>query len=241
MLFKRKTSLKYLMIPKMLRHGLNMVLTKQEQVNSFNKLSNTGQIPKKPKISCQLLKLSHQARKENQSSMSLKQLVILLKITVSLVNKKGNIMPTSTTKISAKSVIISSKLDITLKTSKELNKDKPYHIYLRNLWIPHWVNNSKLTVVTSLIQKQFKMLDGLLNTPTTQLLKKVTSSIPQKNWKKLCKVKDSTSTSKKIPPWWTCKNSSKSLNFLKNGKVWSLEELRRKYLRPMFDLWIFKN
>jgi len=133
MLFKRKTSLKYLMIPKMLRHGLNMVLTKQEQVNSFNKLSNTGQIPKKPKISCQLLKLSHQARKENQSSMSLKQLVMLLKLTVSLVQTNRVIMPTSTTNNSAKSVIISSKLDITLTTSKELIMEKPYHIYLRNL------------------------------------------------------------------------------------------------------------
>ena len=173
--------------------------------------------------------------------MSLKQLVMLLKLTVSLVQTNRVIMPTSTTNNSAKSVIISSKLDITLTTSKELNKDKPYHIYLRNLWIPHWVINSKLMVVTSLNQKQFKMLDGLLNMPMTQPLKKVTSSILQKNLKKLCKVKDSTSTSKRILPWWTCKNLSKSLNFLKNGKVWSPEELRRKYLRPMFDLWIFKN
>jgi hypothetical protein len=51
---------------------------------------------------------------------------------------------------------------------------KPYYIYLRNHLKPQKVNNSKDLVVTSLSQIQFKLQDGMLNEPSTPLLKRVT-------------------------------------------------------------------
>ena len=173
--------------------------------------------------------------------MSLKQLVTLLKLMVFLVRKMVIIMLTLITNNLLKLVIMLSKLNITIMLSMKQIMDKPYHIYMRNLWKLQREINSKHKLINSLSQMQFKLLDGMPNTLSTPLLKEVTCSMSQKVWNTIYKLKDSTSTSKKNPPWWICKNSSKSLNFLKNGKVWSLKELRRNYLRPMFDLWISKN
>ena len=65
--------------------------------------------------------------------MNLKQLVILLKLTVFLKRKKVIIMPTLIINNLDKLVIILSKLDITMMLSKELIMVQPYHIYLMNL------------------------------------------------------------------------------------------------------------
>ena len=173
--------------------------------------------------------------------MNLKQLVMLLKLTVFLVRKKVIIMPTLIIKTLHKLVIILSKLDITMMLSKELIMVQLYHIYLMNLWKPQRVLNSKDLLVTSLSQMQFKLLDSTLNMPSTPQLRRVTCSMSQRVWNKICKEQDFTSTNKRNLPWWTCKNSSKSLNFLKNGKLWSPEALKRNYLRPMFDMYNSKR
>ena len=150
------------------------------KVKTYKVLSKSGQKPKKPKIFCWLLRISLKVRKENQSSMSLKQLVMLSKLMVFLVRRMVIIMPTLITINLLKLVIMLNKLDITLMLSKEQIMVKPYHIYLRDHLKPLRVNNSKDLVVTSLSQMQLKLLDGMLNMLSTPLLKKVTCSMSQK-------------------------------------------------------------
>jgi hypothetical protein len=77
-------------------------------------------------------------------------------------------------------VIILRKLNIILILLKDQIMEKPYHIFLKNHLKPQRVNNSKDLVVTSLSQMQLKLLDGMLNMPSTLLLKKVTCSMSQK-------------------------------------------------------------
>ena len=146
-----------------------MVFTKQTKVKTYKVLSKFGRKPKKPKIFCWLLSISLKVRKENQSSMSLKQLVMLLKLMVFLVRKMVIIMPTLITNNLLKLVIMLNKLGITSMLSKDQIKPKPYHIYLRNHLKPLRVNNSKDMVVTSLSQSKFKLLGGMLNTLSTPL------------------------------------------------------------------------
>ena len=160
---------------------------------------------------------------------------MLLKLMVFLVRKMVIITPTLKINNLAKLPIILSKLKITFTLSKELIMEKLYHIYMRNLWKPQKVINSIEQLLTSLSQIFLNKPPDILKQSNALLLRRVTFSMFQKVWKKICKNQDFMSTSKRNLLWWTCKNSWKSQNFLKNGKLWSPEELKRNYLRSMFD------
>ena len=174
------TSFKSSTIPNIPKHISITLSTIQMKVKTYRVLSKFGQKPKKPKISCWLLNIFHKAPKESQSSTSLKLLVKLLKLMVFLVRKMVIITRILKTIILVKLVIILKKLVITLMLSKVLIMEKPYHIYMRNLSQPQRVINSKHLVATSSSLMQFKLLDSMLNMPSTLLLRRVTYSMSQK-------------------------------------------------------------
>ena len=208
------------------------------KVKTYKVPSKSGQIPHQVKMFWAQHTNFHQAAKESQSSMSLKQLIMLLQLTVLLMKLKILIliMLILITSISLKLDITLSKLEITLKILKFPDCGIG-HVWLKNLWKLPRVINSKYFVANLLNLTTLKMLNWTLNVPLIALLNMVTSLMFQKKSKDTCKKKDLTSTNKGNRTRWTSNNTSKYLTFLNNGKLWSSKELRRNYLRLMSDLW----